>query len=39
MRSTDGIGDPLIEVGGALGALALREVEEELTISLRSGQP
>jgi hypothetical protein len=39
MRLGDGIRDPAIEVAGALRVLTLDEMEEELTISLRSGQP
>src|SRR5690348_2509512 len=38
-RSTDGIVDPPVEVGRELGALSLDEVEDELTVSLRAGQP
>src|SRR5213592_3796913 len=35
-RLTDGIGDPPVEVGRPLGVLAVDEVEDELTVSLRA---
>jgi hypothetical protein len=39
MRLGDGIRDPAVEVARTVRVVALGEVEEELTISLRSGQP
>ena len=38
-RSTDGIGDPAVEVGWELRLLSLDEVEDELMVSLRAGKP
>src|SRR5439155_25261491 len=38
-RLTDGIGDPPVEVGRPLGVLAVDEVEDKLTVSLRAGKP
>src|SRR5581483_5136308 len=35
---TDGIGDPAFELGGDDGLLSVDEVEDELTVSLRSGK-
>src|SRR5581483_11473079 len=37
-RSTDGIGDPPVEVGRELRLLSLDEVEDELMVSLRAGE-
>src|SRR5213592_2872715 len=37
-RLTDGIRDPAVEVGRPLGVLAVDEVENELTVSLRAGE-
>src|SRR5579862_643058 len=36
--STDGIGDPLVEVGWELGVFCVDEVEDELTVAFRTGQ-
>src|SRR4051794_20995139 len=38
-RLTDCIGDPAVEVGGELCVLTVDEVEDELVVALRSGQP
>ena len=38
-RSTDGIIDPPLELRRELGSLLVDEVEDELMVSLRSGQP
>ncbi len=38
-RLTDGIVDPPFELGWKLGVLSLDEVEDELTVSLRAGEP
>src|SRR4051812_3992426 len=38
-RLTDGIGDPPVEVGRPLGVLSVDEVDDELMVSLRAGQP
>ena len=37
-RSTGGIGDPAVELGGELGLLCVDEVEDELMVSLGPGQ-
>src|SRR5947209_2055808 len=37
-RSTDGIGDPPVELGREVGTFVVDEVEDELTVSLRAGQ-
>src|SRR5262249_5689783 len=39
IRSTDGIGDPLLESGRELGIVSLDEVEDVLMVSLRAGEP
>src|SRR6478736_327694 len=38
-RSTDGIGDPGLELGGELGIGSVDEVEDVLMVSLRAGKP
>src|SRR5258708_38503245 len=38
-RLTDGIGDPPVEVGRPFGVFSVDEVEDELMVSLRAGQP
>src|SRR5436853_1279787 len=38
-RSTDGIGDPAVEVGWERRPLCVDEVEDELMVSLRARQP
>ncbi len=38
-RSTDGIGNPVVELGRQLGLGLVDKVEERLTVALRAGKP